>query len=201
MKKKSQQQDYDFLFKILLIGDSGVGKTCILMRFSDNSYDSSFITTIGVDFKIRTIEMDGKRIKLQLWDTAGQERFQSITQGYYRGAKGIMMVYDVTDEISFSNIRSWSRRIEHYSNPLVSKILIGNKVDLEDKRVVSRERGQALANEFQIGFFETSAKSNIQIEPAFMQLARIIYAKESAALKKTEITLVHEPAPAKKCCF
>ncbi|AQK94281.1 Ras-related protein RABE1c [Zea mays] len=94
--------DYDYLIKLLLIGDSGVGKSCLLLRFSDGSFTTSFITTIGIDFKIRTIELDGKRIKLQIWDTAGQERFRTITTAYYRGAMGILLVYDVTDESSFN---------------------------------------------------------------------------------------------------
>ncbi|KAL5130223.1 Ras-related protein RABE1a [Glycine soja] len=95
--------DYDYLIKLLLIGDSGVGKSCLLLRFSDGSFTTSFITTIGIDFKIRTIELDGKRIKLQIWDTAGQERFRTITTAYYRGAMGILLVYDVTDEASFNS--------------------------------------------------------------------------------------------------
>ncbi|KAJ8538363.1 hypothetical protein K7X08_014903 [Anisodus acutangulus] len=96
--------DYDYLIKLLLIGDSGVGKSCLLLRFSDGSFTTSFITTIGIDFKIRTIELDGKRIKLQIWDTAGQERFRTITTAYYRGAMGILLVYDVTDESSFNRV-------------------------------------------------------------------------------------------------
>ncbi|XP_075521952.1 ras-related protein RAB1BV-like isoform X2 [Primulina tabacum] len=96
--------DYDYLIKLLLIGDSGVGKSCLLLRFSDGSFTTSFITTIGIDFKIRTVELDGKRIKLQIWDTAGQERFRTITTAYYRGAMGILLVYDVTDESSFNNV-------------------------------------------------------------------------------------------------
>src|SRR5437870_1657260 len=96
---------YDLLIKLLLIGDSGVGKSCLLLRFSDNTFTPSFMTTIGIDFKIKTIDIDGKRIKLQIWDTAGQERFRTITMGYYRGAMGVMLVYDSTDEQSFQNIR------------------------------------------------------------------------------------------------
>uniref|UniRef100_A0A2K6T3Q0 small monomeric GTPase n=1 Tax=Saimiri boliviensis boliviensis TaxID=39432 RepID=A0A2K6T3Q0_SAIBB len=106
---------YDYLFKLLLIGDSGVGKTCVLFRFSEDAFNSTFISTIGIDFKIRTIELDGKRIKLQIWDTAGQERFRTITTAYYRGAMGIMLVYDITNEKSFDNIRNWIRNIEEVS--------------------------------------------------------------------------------------
>merc|ERR1719186_447292 len=103
---------YDYLFKLLLIGDSGVGKTCVLFRFSEDAFNATFISTIGIDFKIRTIELDGKKIKLQIWDTAGQERFRTITTAYYRGAMGIMLVYDITNEKSFDNIKNWIRNME-----------------------------------------------------------------------------------------
>ncbi|CRK44749.1 hypothetical protein BN1723_006275 [Verticillium longisporum] len=163
--------NYDFLIKLLLIGDSGVGKSCCLLRFSEDSFTPSFITTIGIDFKIRTIELDGKRVKLQIWDTAGQERFRTITTAYYRGAMGILLVYDVTDERSFNNIRTWFANVEQHATEGVNKILIGNKCDWEDKRVVSTEQGQQLADELGIPFLEVSAKSNINIDQAFYSLA------------------------------
>jgi len=115
----------------------GVGKSCLLLRFSDGSFTTSFITTIGIDFKIRTIELDGKRIKLQIWDTAGQERFRTITTAYYRGAMGILLVYDVTDESSFNNIRNWIRNIEQHASDSVNKILVGNKADMDESKRVS----------------------------------------------------------------
>jgi len=125
---------FDFTIRLLLIGDSGVGKSCLLLRFSDNSFTPSFITTIGIDFKIRTIELDGKKIKLQVWDTAGQERFRTITTAYYRGAMGILLVYDCTDEKSFGNINTWMRNIEQNASENVNKILLGNKCDLTEKK-------------------------------------------------------------------
>ncbi|KAK3705463.1 GTP-binding protein [Vermiconidia calcicola] len=164
-------RNYDFLIKLLLIGDSGVGKSCCLLRFSEDSFTPSFITTIGIDFKIRTIELDGKRVKLQIWDTAGQERFRTITTAYYRGAMGILLVYDVTDEKSFNNIRTWFSNVEQHATEGVNKILIGNKCDWEEKRAVSTEQGQALADELGIPFMEVSAKSNINVEKAFFSLA------------------------------
>ena len=126
---------YDYLMKVLLIGDSGVGKTCLLLRFSDDTFTPNFITTIGIDFKIRTIELEGKKVKLQIWDTAGQERFRTITTAYYRGAMGILLVYDVTDEKSFENIRHWMRNIEQHASDSVNKMIIGNKCDMLDRKV------------------------------------------------------------------
>eukprot|EP01104_Vermistella_antarctica_P007148 TRINITY_DN178_c0_g1_i2.p1 TRINITY_DN178_c0_g1~~TRINITY_DN178_c0_g1_i2.p1 ORF type:complete len:218 (+),score=43.40 TRINITY_DN178_c0_g1_i2:206-859(+) len=168
---------YDYLIKLLLIGDSGVGKSCLLLRFSDDSFTPSFITTIGIDFKIRTIKLDGKLIKLQIWDTAGQERFRTITTAYYRGAMGILLVYDVTDEKSFSNIRNWIRNIEQHATESVNKMLLGNKCDMVDRRVVDTERGKELADSYGIKFLETSAKNSINVEEAFFTLAKDIKAR------------------------
>eukprot|EP00912_Choanoflagellata_sp_UC4_P000581 UC4_evm3s357 len=171
---------YDYLFKLLLIGDSGVGKTCVLFRFSDDAFNSTFISTIGIDFKIRTIELDGKKIKLQIWDTAGQERFRTITTAYYRGAMGILLVYDITAEKSFENIKVWIKNIEEHASEDVEKMILGNKCDMEDKRVIKKEQGEALASEYGVGFMETSAKANVNVEEAFMKIARDIKKKMDA---------------------
>ncbi|XP_038058311.1 ras-related protein Rab-8A-like isoform X2 [Patiria miniata] len=168
---------YDFLFKLLLIGDSGVGKTCVLFRFSEDAFNSTFISTIGIDFKIRTIDLDGKKIKLQIWDTAGQERFRTITTAYYRGAMGIMLVYDITNMKSFENIRNWIRNIEEHASSDVEKMILGNKCDMDDRRVVTKDKGEQLAIEYGIKFMETSAKASINVEEAFVTLARDIKAK------------------------
>eukprot|EP01133_Synstelium_polycarpum_P006162 gene6162-7134_t len=183
----SKSAAYDYLIKLLLIGDSGVGKSCLLLRFSEDSFTPSFITTIGIDFKIRTIDLEGKRIKLQIWDTAGQERFRTITTAYYRGAMGILLVYDVTDEKSFGNIRNWIRNIEQHATESVNKMLIGNKCDLPEKKVVDSTRGKALADEYGIKFLETSAKNSINVEEAFISLAKDI--------KKRMIDIPNEPPP------
>ncbi|CAL5351249.1 unnamed protein product [Camellia sinensis] len=168
-------------------GEAGVGKSCLLLRFSDGSFTTSFITTIGIDFKIRTIELDGKRIKLQIWDTAGQERFRTITTAYYRGAMGILLVYDVTDESSFNNIRNWIRNIEQHASDNVNKILVGNKADMdESKRAVPTSKGQALADEYGIKFFETSAKTNMNVEEVFFSIARDIKQRLTEADTKAE---------------
>lgn len=168
---------YDYLFKLLLIGDSGVGKTCILFRFSDDSFNPTFITTIGIDFKIRTIELGDKKIKLQIWDTAGQERFRTITTAYYRGAMGIILVYDITNEKSFDNIKTWIRNIEQHANEDVEKMILGNKCDMDDKRVITKEQGEKLASTYGVRFMETSAKAKIGVEEAFMAIATAIKEK------------------------
>ncbi|XP_068169643.1 ras-related protein Rab-8B-like [Antennarius striatus] len=165
---------YDYLFKLLLIGDSGVGKTCLLFRFSEDSFNTTFISTIGIDFKIRTIELDGKRVKLQIWDTAGQERFRTITTAYYRGAMGIMLVYDICNEKSFENIKNWIRNIEEHASSDVEKIILGNKCDMTDRRQVSKDRGEKLAIDYGIKFLETSAKSSLNVEEAFYTMGRDI---------------------------
>ncbi|KAI9503362.1 GTP-binding protein [Coemansia spiralis] len=188
MAATQKNTSYDYLMKLLLIGDSGVGKSCLLLRFSDDQFTPSFITTIGIDFKIRTIELAGKRIKLQIWDTAGQERFRTITTAYYRGAMGILLVYDVTDERSFNNIENWYMNVEQHASEGVNKILIGNKCDIEERRVVSKEMGQALASKFNIQFKETSAKSNINVEEAFLELAADIKKRLLDSASQPELT-------------
>lgn len=165
---RSGNADYDYLFKILIIGDSGVGKSCILLRFADNSYfGESYISTIGVDFKIRTITLGGRTVKLQIWDTTGQERFRTITSSYYRGAHGIFLVYDVTDKVSFNNVKQWLGEIDRYACQNVNKFLVGNKSDLVDKRVVSYEESKSFADSLNVPFLETSAKDSTNIEEAF----------------------------------
>lgn len=168
-----------------------MGKTCILFRFSEDAFNTTFISTIGIDFKIKTIELRGKKIKLQIWDTAGQERFHTITTSYYRGAMGIMLVYDITNAKSFDNIAKWLRNIDEHANEDVERMILGNKCDMEDKRVVSKERGDAIAKEHNIKFLETSAKTNINIEPAFIQLAEAILDKSN--VQETKPTPFPQP--------
>ncbi|KAG9511023.1 Ras-related protein Rab-10, partial [Fragariocoptes setiger] len=180
------KKTYDLLFKLLLIGDSGVGKTSILFRFSDDAFTPTFISTIGIDFKIKTIELRGKRIKLQIWDTAGQERFHTITTSYYRGAMGIMLVYDITNAKSFDNIQKWLRNIDEHANEDVVKMIVGNKCDMEDRRIITKEKGEAIAREHGIRFMETSASSNINVERAFMELAKAILDNQTADQERQE---------------
>jgi Ras-related protein Rab-1A len=166
--------EYDYLFKLLLIGDSGVGKSCLLLRFADDTYTESYISTIGVDFKIRTIELEGKTVKLQIWDTAGQERFRTITSSYYRGAHGIIVVYDVTDTDTFTNVKQWLQEIDRYASEGVNKLLVGNKSDLTTKKVVEYSVAKEFADQLGIPFLETSAKSATNVEQAFLTMAKQI---------------------------
>ena len=166
--------DYDYLFKLLVIGNSGVGKSCLLMRYAENSFSENFFNTIGVDFKIKNIVLDNKTVKLQIWDTAGQERFRTLTSSYYRGAHGIIVVYDVTDAESFENIRQWMHEIERFASDSVNRCLVGNKSDLTSQREVSFEAGQDLAKGFGIPFLETSAKSEKNVAATFNTIAKEI---------------------------
>jgi len=163
--------EYDYLFKLLVIGDSGVGKSCLLLRFADDVYSETYISTIGVDFKIRTVQIGGKTVKLQIWDTAGQEKFRTITSTYYRGAHGIAIVYDVTDLVSFNHLSMWLQEIERSAKDSVSKIIIGNKSDLSSKRVVETTAAKEFADKLNIPFLETSAKNSTNVEQAFITMA------------------------------
>ncbi|KAH9317312.1 hypothetical protein KI387_019081, partial [Taxus chinensis] len=167
----SQVGDFDYLFKLLLIGDSGVGKSSLLLRFTSDSFDD-LTPTIGVDFKLKFMTVGGKRIKLTIWDTAGQERFRTLTSSYYRGAQGIILVYDVTRRQTFTNLSDiWAKEADQYStNQDCIKMLVGNKVDREDERVVSKKEGIALARQLGSLFLECSAKTRINVENCFEEL-------------------------------
>eukprot|EP01094_Clydonella_sp_ATCC50884_P009772 TRINITY_DN192_c0_g1_i4.p2 TRINITY_DN192_c0_g1~~TRINITY_DN192_c0_g1_i4.p2 ORF type:complete len:204 (+),score=89.94 TRINITY_DN192_c0_g1_i4:85-696(+) len=198
--------EYDYLFKLLLIGDSGVGKSCLLLRFADDTYTESYISTIGVDFKIRTIQMDGASIKLQIWDTAGQERFRTITSSYYRGAHGIIVVYDVTDQVSFNNVKQWLQEIDRYACESVNKLLVGNKSDLSTKKVVDYNTAKEFADGLGIPLLETSAKNATNVEEAFVTMTKEIKGRMAnsgggAAAGGNKVRLVNNKKPAKKAGF
>eukprot|EP00767_Chilomastix_cuspidata_P003222 gnl/Chilomastix_cuspidata/334.p1 GENE.gnl/Chilomastix_cuspidata/334~~gnl/Chilomastix_cuspidata/334.p1 ORF type:complete len:214 (+),score=88.10 gnl/Chilomastix_cuspidata/334:46-642(+) len=167
-------QDYDHLFKIVLIGDTGVGKTCLLLRFAEDTYIESYISTIGVDFKIKTVEVGSKTVKIEIWDTAGQDRFKAICRTYYNGADGIIIVYDITDLESFNNVRTWLKEIEQHGSEDTVRLLVGNKADLEERRVVERTVAETFAKSLGIHFMETSARDATNVEAAFMKLTEMI---------------------------
>jgi len=166
---------FDHLFKVLLVGDSGVGKSSILMRFTSGDFDD-MSPTIGVDFKLKMLDVDGKRMKLTIWDTAGQERFRTLTSSYYRGAQGIIFAYDVTRPETFHSLSElWMHEVDMYATiPDAIKMVVGNKVDREKERRVSREEGKAFARQHGCLFIETSAKSNVKVAQAFEELVRKI---------------------------
>eukprot|EP01024_Parvocaulis_polyphysoides_P013322 TRINITY_DN15211_c0_g1_i2.p2 TRINITY_DN15211_c0_g1~~TRINITY_DN15211_c0_g1_i2.p2 ORF type:complete len:240 (+),score=29.60 TRINITY_DN15211_c0_g1_i2:87-722(+) len=159
--------EYDYLFKVLMIGDTNVGKSSLMLRFADDTFSENYISTIGVNFKIRTVKVDGKVTKFQIWDTAGQERFRALTNRYYRGVHGIIVVYDVTNQQSFESVKDWLTEIERYADENVNKLIVGNKSDLVAQKVVDTETAQAFADEQGIPFIETSAKEATNVDQAF----------------------------------
>ena len=164
-------------FKILTIGESGVGKTCVLRRFVENKFLKNHLATIGIDFKTKTLNINNQEIKLKIWDTAGQERFRNITTQYYKGADGIVLVYDVTDEASYEKIRDWMEQIlSNTQQEEIGLVLLGNKCDM-DPRSVTEEMGKKMAEELKINYFETSALNGQGIKEAFEQLTRDIMKK------------------------
>eukprot|EP01105_Mastigella_eilhardi_P004678 TRINITY_DN1624_c0_g1_i9.p1 TRINITY_DN1624_c0_g1~~TRINITY_DN1624_c0_g1_i9.p1 ORF type:complete len:199 (-),score=35.41 TRINITY_DN1624_c0_g1_i9:128-724(-) len=166
------------VYKIMLLGNAGVGKSSLVHRFADNTFNGTYTATIGIDFKTRAVELDGQRIKLQIWDTAGQERYRNITAAYYRGADGVVLVYDIADEKSFQDVRCWMANIQMNSAENVPVVLLGNKCDLEDTRVVTAVLGKQVADEFQIPHFEASAKSAENVDDAFLAVIRTVMRRQ-----------------------
>lgn len=174
----SEEIQADCIYKILLLGDSVVGKTCILMRFTEGTFPEIHMSTVGLDYRLKLMDLeDGKKAKVCIWDTAGQERFRAITKNYYKGAQGIMLIYDVTNSESFGNVRNWLQQIKENASDKATIFLIGNKCDDEDNRQISTEEGQKVGDDYKIQFFETSAKQDININSTFEALVKEIYQK------------------------
>eukprot|EP00475_Leptophrys_vorax_P046306 TRINITY_DN989_c0_g1_i1.p1 TRINITY_DN989_c0_g1~~TRINITY_DN989_c0_g1_i1.p1 ORF type:complete len:212 (-),score=76.31 TRINITY_DN989_c0_g1_i1:114-749(-) len=192
MTSASTKKDYDYLFKFVLIGDSGVGKSSLLFRFAEDSFTESYTSTIGVDFLFRKVNIDGANVKIQIWDTAGQERYRTITSAYYRGAHGIIMVYDVTSKQSFEHIEDWLREVTQHASPNTLKALVGNKADLVSQKVIQEDEAKDFANKLSIPFWETSAKNAKNVETMFISLAQqlIQQKKEQNSVPKNP----HEPS-------
>ena len=182
------QVTYDHVFKLLIIGDSGVGKSSLLMQFSDNLFSDTTTATTGVDFKNCTVDVEGAKVKLQIWDTAGQERFRTITSMHYRGTHGVIFVYDVTNAGTFKCIKKWLHEIDQNCDR-VSRVLVGNKDDYPEKKVVPLEEAQQFADQIGIPLYETSAKKGKNVEEVFHAIARLV-------LKQKLETEPHEAASA-----
>ncbi|KAJ5078721.1 ras-related protein rab11 [Anaeramoeba ignava] len=208
-------QKFDFLFKIVLIGDGAVGKTNLTTRFCQNEFNSESKSTIGVEFATKQIEVDGKNLKAQIWDTAGEERYRSITAAYYRGAVGALLVYDVTRFSTFENLPKWLGELREQADSNIQIILVGNKSDLVDNRVVSKEEGEKFARANHLSFIETSAANATNVEKAFTSLLNEIYKKTAKrsfdkppnqiplnAIKQGRGISIQKPVnkPSKKCC-
>ncbi|KAI3369134.1 hypothetical protein L3Q82_026100 [Scortum barcoo] len=205
-QRDGSDQNFDYMFKLLIIGNSSVGKTSFLFRYADDSFSNSFVSTVGIDFKVKTVYRNDKRIKLQIWDTAGQERYRTITTAYYRGAMGFILMYDITNEESFNAVQDWATQIKTYSWDNAQVIMVGNKCDMDEERVVPPEKGKHLAD--QLGetnfssalrsallgavslpiqarprrtfeYYEASAKENINVRQVFERLVDIICVKMS----------------------
>ncbi|KAI3526169.1 hypothetical protein L1887_05412 [Cichorium endivia] len=184
--------EYDYLFKIVLIGDSGVGKSNILSRFTRNEFCLESKSTIGVEFASKTLEVDGKTIKAQIWDTAGQERYRAITSAYYRGAVGALLVYDITKRPTFENLQRWLRELREHADANIVLMMAGNKSDLKHLRAVAEQEGQSLAEKEGLSFLETSALESYNIEKAFHTVLTDIYrivSKRALAAKEAALGL------------
>ena len=169
-KKTALAEEYDLMFKILLLGDSGVGKSSLLLRYTKNEFISDMRSTIGVEFALKYITIDNYQLKIQIWDTAGMERYRSITNAYYKGAKGVIVLYDICRKKSFENVDKWIDDFKSKADDDAVIILIGNKSDLDDKREVSKEEGESKAQMNKFAFMETSAKDNNNVQKAFETL-------------------------------
>jgi len=202
------EEEYDHIFKVLLLGNSDVGKSSLILRYVDQVWSDTFVPTIGVDFKVKTLEIDNKQIKMQIWDTAGQERFRNVISSYFRGSHGILLIYDITNRDSFKNLENWLIEIEKNASQNVLKILIGNKNDLVNDREIQSEEGQAFANRNGMEFIETSAKMNTNVTEAFEALAKLMMkfnSEKKNVLNKNEPKTLSAASgqdlnKKKKCC-
>ena len=179
-----EKEPYDFLFKMILIGDSSVGKSNILLKYLKDQFDPNSRATVGVEFGTKNITLNNKKIKIQIWDTAGQERYRSITSAYYKGAKGAFIVYDITRKTTFENIDKWIADLKTNGDSNISIVLIGNKSDLEEKREVTKEEGLKKSQDCKTAFMETSALNGDNVHKAFDELIEQIYQNNSALLEQ-----------------
>ena len=197
----SENANVDFAFKILLLGDSSVGKTCFLKRYTDDTFQDAYLSTIGFDFKFKSITLNnGKEVRVQLWDTAGQERFRTIAKSYYKGAHGIVLMYDVTNRKTYDNIKKWLNQIRDETGNRISIILVANKIDCKELRQVTKEEGESLAKSCNLSIFEASAKDSINVKESFQFLAEKISENISTIITQNATQLNNKQISKKDCC-
>ncbi len=189
------------LYKILLLGDSTVGKTCFLLRYVDDSFLDLHMATIGLDYRLKTLILEEQKIvKVQLWDTAGQDKFRAITRNYYKGASGIILIFDVTNVKSYENIKKWINEIKEEISEKVAIVLIGNKIDNVQERKISKEQGDKLASEIGVKFFETSAKTGEGINESVFFLVKKIFENDPEVKNKYQGRNLKMYNKKRKCC-
>ena len=196
--------DFDLRFKIMVIGESKVGKTSVIKKYTQNKFGGVYLTTVGVDFQDKIINIDDKKIRLQIWDTAGQERFRNITKNYFNSSNGFLLIYDITDKDSLEHLNFWSAQIQLNAPEKSKCVLVGNKCDLESARVVSYEEGKMYAEKNKIKFFETSAKDGTNINEVFEYIANEIYKEQKMEMRSVTSSQVLSKEQTfkkkKKCC-
>ena len=193
----------DIVYKVLLLGDSTVGKTCFLLRYCDKSFQDAHLSTIGLDYRLRTMTLkNNKTIKFQIWDTAGQDRFRAITKNYYKGANGIILIYDVTNSQTFENVKNWITQIKEEASKNVVIYLAANKIDVaDDLKVITPEEGQKMADEYHMPFFETSAKEGININEIFEDIVeKVDEVFSKLEVPKTGQNKLYDGKEKKKSC-
>ena len=189
------------LYKILLLGDSTVGKTCFLLRYVDDSFLDLHMATIGLDYRLKTLILEEQKIvKVQLWDTAGQDKFRAITRNYYKGASGIILIFDVTNVKSYENIKKWINEIKEEISEKVKIVLIGNKIDNVQERKIGKEQGDKLASEIGVKFFETSAKTGEGINESVFFLVKKIFENDPEVKNKYQGRNLKMYNKKRKCC-
>ncbi|XP_065573170.1 ras-related protein Rab-11A-like [Artemia franciscana] len=208
-----KDDEYDYLFKVVLIGDSGVGKSNLLSRFTRNEFNLESKSTIGVEFATRSIQVDGKTIKAQIWDTAGQERYRAITSAYYRGAVGALLVYDIAKQLTYENVERWLKELRDHADQNIVIMLVGNKSDLRHLRSVPTDEARAFAEANRLSFIETSALDSTNVESAFQNILTEIYrivsqrqVEEPDPRQESRINPIHiqqtndHQSPQSNCC-
>ena len=187
-------------YEVLILGDKAVGKSCFLIRFTENKFQEIYLSTAGMDYKYKDVMYEeGKTIRLQIWDTAGQERYRTITTGLFKGAVGIILMYDITDKQTFNNVREWIKSIEEETSKKVILILVGNKVDKKEREVLKAE-GEQIAEEYNFPFFETSAQSGLNVNSVFETLAKLIVEKKAQSANQGHKLTNTKNNEKKKCC-